>query len=187
LEDIELIRRVKGGDSEAFSLLVARYQRPILGFVHGLVRDSSMVEDLGQEIFFSAYRSMGNFDERRGVPFSAWLFEIARNCCLSFLRKTRRMRTVPLDESPEPGDRGKGADDVLEAREQERIIRKSLDRVPEPFRGTLMKSLSGLTLAEIAGAEKIPPATVKTRLFRARQALRKIMRKLPGGKADERV
>lgn len=187
MEDIDIIRLVKSGDNEAFSLLVARYYRPILGFVHGLVRDGAIVEDLGQDIFFSAYRSIDNFDERRGVPFSAWLFVIARNRCISLLRKKRRMQTIPLEDSRDLGVPTKSAEEDLMAKERERIFRESLDRVPEPFRGTLLKSLSGLTLPEIAAAERISPGTVKSRLFRAREAVRRITRKMIGGKADETV
>ena len=87
LNDIEVIKRIKSGEIDAFSLLVEKYHRRLLIFIHRLVGDKSIVEDVGQEVFLNVYKSLDNFDEQAGVPFSAWLFIAARNRALSELRK----------------------------------------------------------------------------------------------------
>jgi RNA polymerase sigma-70 factor (ECF subfamily) len=87
LEDIEVIRRVKSGDREAFSIFVEKYHRHLLNFIFRLIADEGIVEDIGQEVFLSIYKSLKDFDEDRGTPFSAWLFVIARNRCIAELRR----------------------------------------------------------------------------------------------------
>lgn len=83
MEDIDVVRRVRDGETEAFSVLIEKYHRRLLNFIYTFIGDEAAVEDVGQEVFLSVYKSLGNFDEKRGVPFSAWLFIIARNRCIS--------------------------------------------------------------------------------------------------------
>lgn len=99
VEDFDIIKRVQNGDVESFSLLVEKYHKRLLNFIHRLVADERIVEDIGQEVFVSVYKSIVNYDLQRGTPFSAWLFIIARNRCISELRKNRDRSFVSIDEA----------------------------------------------------------------------------------------
>src|SRR5271157_4188729 len=98
LDDIEAVKRVQAGNSESFSFLVQKYHKHLLNFIYRLMGDERMVEDIGQEVFLSVYKSIRTFNTRRGVPFSAWLFITARNRCISELRKKNRP-IIPIEEA----------------------------------------------------------------------------------------
>ena len=87
MDDTEIIKNVQAGNNESFSIIVERYHRHLLNFIYRLLGDPQVVEDIGQEVFLSVYKSIRNFDVNRGIPFSAWLFITARNRCISELRK----------------------------------------------------------------------------------------------------
>ena len=96
-DEMETIRAVKAGDTDAYALVVERYHRPLLSFIVKMVGDRDMVEDLGQDVFLAVYRSLPMFDETKGVPFSAWIFTVARNRCLTVLRQRRtRKQEEPI-------------------------------------------------------------------------------------------
>ena len=101
MEDIEIINRIKCGDIEAYSVLVEKYHRQLLNFIYRLTGDEKSVEDIGQEVFLSVYLSLQRFDEYRGTPFSAWLFIIARNRCVSQIRERRGRTILPIDDVPD--------------------------------------------------------------------------------------
>jgi RNA polymerase sigma-70 factor, ECF subfamily len=173
-EDQEIIQRIKNGETSAYKLLVQKYHRHLLNFIFRIVRDEFIVEDIGQEVFISIYRSLNDFDESRGVPFSAWLFIVARNRCISELRKKKTAEFVPIfDDFPAPNP-SQAADDSLIFKEQRIAIEKALEKLEEPFRTTLLQSLMGASINDIAKTCSLPESTVKTRLFRARQKLKKL-------------
>ena len=92
MDDIEAVKRVQAGDSESFSLLVGKYHRHLLNFIYRLVCDEKIVEDIGQEVFFSLYRSIKSFDTSRGIPFSAWSRSKNSECCPRRKRRLNRRR-----------------------------------------------------------------------------------------------
>ncbi|MDR3628724.1 MAG: sigma-70 family RNA polymerase sigma factor [Desulfocapsaceae bacterium] len=172
MDEAEIIRTIKAGDIHAYALLVERYYRPLLAFIFKIVRDKDVVEDIGQEVFFSGYRSLNIFDEKKGVPFSAWIFTVARNHCISYLRqrRIREQRYVDVDTSLE--DHKKNPEEEFFVREQKLAIAASLQQIPEPFRKTIMMSLEGCTLDDIAESQMVTLGTVKSRLFRARERMK---------------
>ncbi len=179
MEDQEIIRKVKAGDREAFSALVEKYHRPLLNFIYHLLGNPSMVEDVGQEVFLSAYQSLGRFDPERGTPFSAWLFTIARNKVYSEIRKKRPFLSLE-DFFHLPG-RGNNPEENLLEKERVEAIRECLNILPENHRRALMKHLEGFAQIEQARRDKIPAGTVKARFFRTKQVLRLILEKRFGG------
>ena len=187
MDDHEAISRARAGNTGAFAVLVERYHRPLLAFIHRIVRDPGLTEDLGQEVFLSAFQNLDRFDERRGVPFAAWLFAMARNRSIDHLRKLARSRRAWVQDlaalpGPEPGPL-----ELVLQKERVVVLDGCLAQVSEPFRSTLADSLDGKTVQEIADARQIPQATVKTRLFRAREKLGHLMRKQFGGGHDEQL
>lgn len=175
MEDVQVIQRVKGGDTEAFAVLVSRYHRNLLNFIYRLVRDEALVEDLGQEIFLDAFRGLTGFNPERGVPFAAWLFILARNRCISELRARSLRNFVDTEGIPELPGTLPDAEELFLAGERREALRKSLEQLPEPFRETILQSLAGKTLEEIAATDGVSLGTVKSRLFRAKEGLKALM------------
>ena len=93
-QDAELIQEALDGSQEAHRQLVLRYQRPVWGLVHRMVRDRMLAEDLAQEVFVKAFRALGTFDQSR--KFSSWLFKIAHNVAIDHLRR-KQLDTVALE------------------------------------------------------------------------------------------
>lgn len=180
MDDTEIIRSVQAGNSEAFSLLVDRYHHHLLNFIYRLAGNEQAVEDIGQEVFLSVYKSIRSFNIQRGVPFAAWLFITARNRCISELRRRRppmesidAMGMLPAPEmNPEQA-----------AGEKERLaaIHAALEQLPEPYKQTILHSLNGDSPEEIARIQKISRGTVKSRLSRARAKMQALLQGRSGG------
>lgn len=182
MDDIEAITRVKNGDVEAFAILVEKYHRRLLAFIHRLVNDNSVVEDIGQEVFLNTYKSLHRFDEQAGVPFSAWLFIIARNRVLSELRKKGRRSMIGLEMLTDSPDERPTALEQMTNNEQLQALQDSLAQLPEPYRNTILKSLQGDSIAEIARLEGISTGTVKSRISRAKTKLKQLIQEYFGGR-----
>lgn len=187
MEDNEAIRLVKKGDTEAFSFLVEKYHRRLLSFIFRLTGCEEAVEDIGQEVFLTVYKSLRNFDETRGTPFSAWLFITARNRCISEFRSKKRSGKVSLDDLPELMDTSRSAEEVLLESERRRALDASLEQLPEPYKAAILSSLEGNSLEEIAINENVSVGAVKSRLFRARERMRKLVSEYFGGKDYEGI
>lgn len=181
MDDFDIIEHVQAGDSDSFSILVKKYYRQLLNFIYRITGDEKNVEDIGQEVFLSVYKSIRNYDLSKGVPFSAWLFVVARNRCISELRKARRP-CVSIEDGLDPAAREKLPEQKLIDDERLEAIRSSLRQLPEPYRNTIFQSLSGASLNEIASFEGISTGTVKSRLFRARKMIRLGILERFGGK-----
>jgi RNA polymerase sigma-70 factor (ECF subfamily) len=186
MDDAAIIARVREGDTEAYALLVRKYHRGVLGRIHRLVGDAHLAEDIGQEVFLDAYKALPRFDLDRGTPFAAWLQALARNRCASALRARSRARLVAVEDAPDlPGD-GPSPEERLLDLEESRALAASLACLGEPFRSTLRLHLGGKTLRDIACQDGVGMATVKTRLFRAREKLRRLLAASGGGVCHER-
>jgi RNA polymerase sigma-70 factor, ECF subfamily len=187
MEDQQIIRRIKNGDIEAFSVLVEKYHRGLLTFIYRLVGDEKIVEDIGQEVFLDTYKSLKDFDLKRGTPFSAWLFITARNRCISELRKRNVSASVSIDDMVDLDGEFKSAEDLLIEHERQRVVRTFIEQLSEPFRGSLVMSLRGCSLKEIAEAFGVTPGTAKSRLSRAKDKVRSLLREHFGGNGYERI
>jgi len=187
MDDLDIIRQIRNGYADTYALLVGKYHRPLLNFIFRIVEDEGIVEDIGQEVFFTVYRSLKDFDEKKGTPFSAWLFIAARNRCISVLKERRGKKRVGLEELALLPDGGKSAEDMLLEQERMAALASSLQQLPEPFRMTLLRSLKGESLDDIAMTEGISTGTVKSRLFRAKERMKLLVREHFGGKGYEGV
>lgn len=169
-EDFAVIEAVKAGDIQAFETLVRKYHHHLLNFIFQIIRDDNIIEDIGQEVFLSVYKTLSQFDENRGVPFSAWLFIIARNKCITELRKRKTSEFVPIiDELP--ASDSISPEILYQKKERRRAIEKALEKLDEPLKQVIIESLNGKTIKEISRACKLPDNTVKVRMFRARKKL----------------
>jgi len=183
--DAALVQRVKQGDRSAFDLRVAKYQHKILNLIMRYVKDSSEAMDVAQEAFIKAYRAVPSF--RGDSAFYTWLYRIAINTAKNHLVAARR-RPVSLDI--DPGD-AEGFEPFAALRDgdtPERLaltdeigeaINQAVEELPEELRtAILLRELEGMSYEEIAQAMDCPVGTVRSRIFRAREAIDKRIRPL---------
>ncbi len=178
----ELVARAKNGDQDAFEQLVRDNEKRIYNLTLRMVGDPEDALDLSQEAFLNAWKGLASF--KGDSAFSTWLYRLASNACLDFLRsKKRRQDTTgsPLslddeDAPPPPSDDTSRPDLQLERKERTLALHRALDALPPHHRQVLvMRELSGLSYQEISQALDLDLGTVKSRLTRARIALKKIL------------
>lgn len=172
--DLEAVEAVLRGDGAAFGRIVGRYQRMVAAIVwrHGFRRED--VEDIVSEVFVKAYRNLHRY--RPEHPFATWLYRLARNHTID---RTRRARTdLARGEMPEqPRDPAPGPAAIVEKRERAGLVRRALGDVPPVYREAVeLVYVEGRRVEEAARLLEVPEGTVKTRLMRGREALRRILR-----------
>jgi RNA polymerase sigma-70 factor (ECF subfamily) len=168
MTDEALVKRFQAGDEEAFDELVERHRRRVYGLMCRLVGGPE-AEDLAQEVFLAAYRSLGSF--RGEAAFSTWLYRVAIYTCSHHLRR-RRLETTELDEC-EPDHRRDGDPELSALRRELRDrVRLAIDALPYKFRLVIvLRDLHGLSYEEIAEVVRCPIGTVRSRLHYATQRL----------------
>ena len=178
--DAALVKRVQEGDKQAFNLLVLKYQTKIVNLVMRYVRDPDEANDVAQEAFLKAYRALPRF--RGDSAFYTWLYRIAVNTAKNYLVAAKR-RPVEYDldlQDPEQYDmqaRLKDIDSperVMMKDEVQRTIDEAIGELPEDLRTAIvLRELEGMTYEEIAETMECPVGTVRSRIFRAREAISK--------------
>jgi RNA polymerase sigma-70 factor (ECF subfamily) len=162
--DLLLVRRASSGDIQAFEVLVRRYQRRVLRLCVGMLGDQHAAEDAAQDVFFSAWRSLGRF--RGDAQFSTWLYRIATNQCLRDIRR----RPPPTAELPEdmPATGGSPQGE-LDAAEGYAAVSAAVARLsPEQRVALLLRQVEGLSYDQIAEVLGVSMAAVKSRIYHAR-------------------
>lgn len=192
--DLLLVERVQSGDQQAFGLLVSKYQRKLLRLVMRMVRDPAEAEDVTQEAFIKAYRALPNF--RGDSAFYTWLYRIGVNTAKNWLvAHGRRMPTVSEigDEDGEGiEDSGLLRDDetpdrVLLSKQIGETVNAAMDALPEDLRTAIsLREIEGLSYEEIAQVMDCPIGTVRSRIFRAREAIAAQLRPLLDTAPDRR-
>ncbi len=194
--DLVLVERVQSGDREVFSLLVSKYQRRLLRLVMRFVRDSAEAEDVTQEAFIKAYRALSGF--RGESAFYTWLYRIGVNTAKTWLiTHGRRVPTVSdlagdKDETEGAEDGGLLRDDntpdrVLMSRQIGETVNLAMDALPDDLRTAIsLREIDGLTYEEIAQVMDCPIGTVRSRIFRAREAIASQLRPLLDAVPDRR-
>jgi RNA polymerase sigma-70 factor (ECF subfamily) len=183
--DQELVRRVQAGDQTAFNLLVLKYQHRVLKLVGRFVNDAAEAEDVAQEAFLKAYRALASF--RGDSAFYTWLYRIAINTAKNALVSQRR-RPVDFDldlQDPDQYDRhaklkeSDTPEGVLLTEEIRAVVEEAMEQLPEDLRTAIvLRELEGLSYEEIAEAMDCPVGTVRSRIFRAREAIDKKLKPL---------
>ena len=178
----DLIRRAKNGDHDAFGQLVLAHQNKVYTLCVHMVTNREEAEDLAQEAFLKAWRSLSSFQEESS--FATWMHRLTTNVCLDHLRKQARRQNistaVSLDDEEsnwtEPADHSQDPQQKLEQQEQRQLLTKALQELPEHYRRLIvMREVSGLSYQEIADALNMDLGTVKSGISRARERLRKIL------------
>lgn len=186
MSESEYIKRCQEGDQEAFGQLVTMYENKILNYCYRMLGDRTDAEDATQEVFVKLYRFIGSFTGQSA--FSTWLYKIASNVCLDFLRKNKRhtVDTVSLHQQNAEGeefllnieDKGRTPYESAQMNEAQRALFAALSQLNEEQRKVVvLRDVEGLSYEEIAAVTGLATGTVKSRINRARQALKKLLEK----------
>lgn len=179
--DVELVQRTVAGDQRAYGLLVLKYQRRIQRLIGRMVRDVDLVEDICQETFIRAYRALHQF--RGDAQFYTWLYRIAVNTAKKFLLELKNDPTVSEsflanDDDDETSWRKyeptaeDGPESILAAKEIAAVVNAAMDDLSADLRqAVVLREIEGLSYEEIAAAMNCPVGTVRSRIFRAREAI----------------
>jgi RNA polymerase sigma-70 factor, ECF subfamily len=176
-EDAADVARVLAGDVSAFEPIVRRWQKPLVNLAYRFCRDRSRAEDMAQEAFLRAYRSLGSW--RRDAAFSTWLFALATNLYRSEIKRLPPL-TAPLDEGAAALD-SRAMEPVVDEERRDRIVRSAVLALPARYRDALtLFYFHGMDVARSAASLGVPEGTIKARLSRGRDILRGKLRSLLG-------
>lgn len=182
--DEQLVARVQKGDKHGFDLLVLKYQHKVMALVRRFVKDPAEAEDVAQEAFLKAYRAINGF--RGESAFYTWLYRIAVNTAKNALdsRKRRPGADVDIDDIEEFAfsenlRQEENPESLLASQDLHRVVEEALAALPEELRKALvLREFDGLSYEEIAQSMGCPIGTVRSRIFRAREAIDAAIRPL---------
>lgn len=177
--DQQLVERVQRGDKQAFGLLVAKYQRKLARLLSRLIRDPAEVEDVAQETFIKAYRALPSF--RGDSAFYTWLYRIGINTAKNFLVSQGRRAPTTTDFDSEEAETFEDGDQLRDINTPERLmmtrqigdtVNAAMEALPEELKTAIvLREIEGLSYEEIATIMDCPIGTVRSRIFRAREAI----------------
>ena len=192
--DQQLVERAQRGDKRAFELLVLKYQRKLGRLLSRFVRDSAEVEDVTQEAFIKAYRALPSF--RGDSAFYTWLYRIGINTAKNYLVALGRRAPTTTGFDNEEAEGFEDAEQLrdsstpeseLEGKEIAATVNHAMDALPPDLRTAItLREIEGLSYEEIANAMNCPIGTVRSRIFRAREAIAEQLRPLLGTDKDRR-
>ena len=192
--DRQLVERAQHGDKQAFSLLVEKYQRKLARLLSRFIRDPAEVEDVTQEAFIKAYRALPAF--RGDSAFYTWLYRIGINTAKNYLMAMGRRAPTSTEveaEDAEGFEEGEQLRDintpesVLLSNEIAQTVNRTIEALPEELRKAIqMREIEGMSYEDIAQAMDCPIGTVRSRIFRAREAIAEQLRPLLGTRNDKR-
>jgi RNA polymerase sigma-70 factor (ECF subfamily) len=192
--DRQLVTRAQRGDKRAFELLVEKYQRKLARLLSRFIRDPAEVEDVTQEAFIKAYRALPAF--RGDSAFYTWLYRIGINTAKNYLmamgRRAPTSTEVEADQA-EGFDEGEQLRDintpesVLLSKEIAETVNSTIEKLPEELRIAIqLREIEGMSYEDIAKVMDCPIGTVRSRIFRAREAIAQQLRPLLGTRKDQR-
>ena len=177
-QELTVIRRVQRGDTDAFEVLVAAYEKNVFNVALQMTGNREDAQDMTQEAFLKAYSSLSSF--RGDSKFSSWLYRIVSNVCLDFKRRQGRRPSSSLTVEDDEGeniqldiaDESQSPEALLERKMTREAVRAGLQQLPDEQRQILLlREIQGLSYEEIGEAMGLEAGTVKSRIFRARKKL----------------
>lgn len=192
--DQQLVERVQRGDKQAFGLLVTKYQRKLSRLLSRMIRDPAEVEDVVQEAFIKAYRALSSF--RGESAFYTWLYRIGINTAKNYLVSLGRRASSRSDIQSEDAEGFEDAEQLRDIDTPERLmmsrqvveaVDEAMEHLPEELRmAIVLREIEGLSYEEIAATMDCPIGTVRSRIFRARDAISERLRPLLDTRPDKR-
>lgn len=192
--DQQLVERAQRGDKQAFELLVSKYQRKLARLLSRFIRDTTEVEDVTQEAFIKAYRALPSF--RGDSAFYTWLYRIGINTAKNYLVAMGRRAPTTTDIDSEEAEGFEDGDQLRDlntpenqmmSRQVAETVNQTLEELPEELRTAItLREIEGLSYEDIANIMNCPIGTVRSRIFRAREAIAERLRPLLGTSKDRR-
>lgn len=179
IDDLSLVEMAKNGDNKAYERLLKKYRKSVYYMLLKMVNNADDAEDLTQEAFAKAFNSLHKFDPK--YAFSTWLFRIATNNCIDFIRK-KRVQTISID-NPYESDEGDtmsfdirdpdlNPNEVMLKNQRKEYIQMAVDKLPDKYKILVeLRYFQELSYEEVAEELELPLGTVKAQLFRARELL----------------
>jgi RNA polymerase sigma-70 factor (ECF subfamily) len=193
-EDFLIVQRVQAGDKKAYNLLVSKYQRRVARLLTRMVKNQEDIDDVVQDTFIKAYRAIGNF--RGESAFYTWIYRIAINTAKNHL-VTQNRRPMTLNDSND--DDSETFEDnsalsnidtpesLMQTKQIGEAVNEAMAALPDDLReAIIMREIDGLSYEEIASAMDCPIGTVRSRIFRAREAISQKIKPLLDPKGDKR-
>lgn len=187
-DDALVISRARQGEESAFAELLRRYRAPVFNLCLRMLKNRDDAEDLAQDVFIKVFAMLDRYDER--YAFRSWLFKIAANQCIDFIRKNR-VKLLSLDEpvsyrgdeiEREFPDEGPTPADELASKELSELLREITDELPPHYRSMIvLRHQEHLSYEEIAQVMDLPLGTVKARIHRARAMMKEKITRRRGG------
>ena len=173
-DDFSLIKRFIEKDESAFRILVQRHKEKVRNIIFMTLNNSNVIDDIAQEVFITVYKNLKNF--RFESQFTTWLYRITVNKCKDYLRKKNvRKIFVPMKDA----DENFQYENSVESNDVSKIVMNAISKLPYKLKVPLMlKDIEGFSYQEIAETMEIEIGTVKSRIFRAREGLREILKPL---------
>ena len=180
-DEQEFVTRAQNGDAEAFNPLVNKYQHKIYNLIYQQLRDRETAEDLSQEVFLKAWRALPDLKDQS--IFYTWIYKIAVNCCIDYIRKRKRQFVYACEELPEDPDdvlpmlqTQPSPCEILEKEELGEIIRRAVHKLPSGQRSAFrLRYFHEISVKEIASRMNRSEGTIKTHLHQARRNLRNML------------
>ena len=181
--DLELVEKFLDGDTDAFTALMHAHEDRVFAVCLRMLRNREAALDAVQETFITLFRKADRF--RGEAALGTWLYRVAMNTCYDQLRKRKRHDAVPLPDDNDPADVGAG--EQIDAVELRPDLEAALDAIPPEFRAAVvLVDIEGLPLDQVAELLEVPVGTVKSRVFRGRRLLAKILGNLSGAASHQR-
>lgn len=182
-EDDVLVKRAMGGDEQAYTELVEKYQRALYFHILKMIKDKEQVNDLVQEAFVKAFDNLNSYSTN--YAFSTWLYRIATNHTIDYLRK-KKLKTLSIDEPMKTKDgemqmqledESAGTDRNIIRKQRQDIVQNAIEDLPSKYRKVIeMRHMEEKSYQEIADVLDLPLGTVKAHIFRARELLYKALK-----------
>lgn len=182
-EDDVLVKRAMGGDEQAYTELVEKYQRALYFHILKMIKDKEQVNDLVQEAFVKAFDNLNTYSTN--YAFSTWLYRIATNHTIDYLRK-KKLKTLSIDEPMKTKDgemqmqledESAGTDRNIIRKQRQNIVQNAIEDLPSKYRKVIeMRHMEEKSYQEIADVLDLPLGTVKAHIFRARELLYKALK-----------
>jgi len=192
--DQQLVERAKRGDKHAFELLVVKYQRKLARLLSRFIRDAAEVEDVTQEAFIKAYRALPSF--RGDSAFYTWLYRIGINTAKNYLVAMGRRAPTSTEFNNDDAEGFEEAERLrdfntpeneLMSKQVARTVNQTMAQLPEELKTAItLREIEGLSYEDIANIMNCPIGTVRSRIFRAREAIAEQLRPLLGTSKDKR-
>lgn len=180
LEDIKLVEEILDGNIDSFNILVNKYEFIVLKFVYNMLKDKEAAEDITQEVFITIYNKLEMYNMKN--KFSSWLLQIAKNKCIDYIRKYRKVYESNIDEARNVQSNELVPEEALEYNETKREVQNFINNLEETDRQILiLKYSEDVTFNDIADILQMNVSAVKRRYYKARDEFKKYRSNLKRG------